>query len=976
MKRFFSRRSFKRQIILTFTGGFFFLVVPFAGHMVNTESAYLYHESEDSAQGLARSLAVSSRSWVLAYDLAGLQEVVHSFQSYPELRYAMVISPSGQVLAHSDASKTGLFLSDATSLTLLQAPPTSRVLRDTKTLVDVAVPIEIDGRPIGWARIGLGRDSIAADLHSIVSSSIVFVCIAFGLSLLAAFLIASRLGYRIGALVRVAEDVQAGNFSTRAVISNRKDELSKLADSLNLMLDTLAQNEKDLHSASRYTRSLIEACLDPLVTISPEGKITDVNRASETATGLSRTELIGTDFSDYFTEPERAREGYRSVFLNGLLTDYPLSLRHKDGHVMEVLYNASVYRDDTGTVQGVFAAARDITERKRADATRMQLSAIVESSNDAIIGKTLDGIITHWNKAAEKIYGYTAAEIVGQSITVLADPARHAEIQALLEKIRNGEMVVSRDSERIRKDGSRIHVALTLSPIRDAFGKVTGISTIARDITERKRAEDELTRYRDHLEELVDQRTADLLAARNAAEAANRAKSIFLANMSHELRTPLNAILGFSGLMRKDPSLPESQRQYLDIVNRSGEHLLTLINDVLDMAKIEAGRVQLENAPFDLGLLMRDTMDMMKLRAQEKGLLLLTEQSSQFPRYVVGDEARLRQVLINLVGNAIKFTCQGGVTVRLSSTRGDAPRLLIEVEDSGPGITPEDQQRIFKPFVQLDRQDGGNEGAGLGLAIARQFVQLMGGSIQLESTPGKGSLFRIDLPLHEVGQNVLPPSEAVEQRDVAGLAPGQPEYRILIVEDQTDNQLLLVKLMESIGFPVKVAENGQRGVELFQSWQPHLIWMDRRMPVMDGVEATRRIRRLPGGQTVKIVAVTASAFKEQKEELRGAGMDGFVRKPYRSGEIYECLSKQLGVRYRYNEAPEQKAAETLLPEMLSGLPEDLRQELRSALSSLESERIDAALRKVAALDPQLHKTLSRFAENFDYPAILKALPHD
>ncbi|MDD2769768.1 MAG: PAS domain S-box protein [Methylococcus sp.] len=976
MKRFFSHGSFKRQIILTFAAGFFFLITPFAGHMVKTESAYLYHESEDATQGLAQSLAVSSRSWVLAHDLAGLQEIVQSFQNYPELRYAMVVSPSGQVLAHSDASKTGLFLSDKTSLTLIQAPPTSRVLRDTESIIDIAVPIEIDQRPIGFARIGLGRDSIAADLHSILSSSAVFVFFAFGLSLLAAFLIASRLGYRIGALVRVAEDVQSGNFSTRAVISDRKDELSKLADSLNLMLDTLAQNEKDLHGASRYTRSLIEASLDPLVTISPEGKITDVNQASERATGRGRTELIGTDFSDYFTEPERAREGYRSVFLKGFVTDYPLSLRHKDGRVMEVLYNASVYRDDSGTVQGVVAAARDITERKQAEATRMQLAAIVESSNDAIVGKTLDGVITHWNKGAEKIYGYSAEEIAGQSIMVLADPSRHGEIHALLEKIRKGEMVLNHESERIRKGGSRIHVALTLSPIRDVFGKVTGISTIARDITERKLAEDELKRYRDHLEELVDQRTADLLSARNAAEAANQAKSVFLANMSHELRTPLNAILGFSGLMRKDPLLPESQRQYLDIINRSGEHLLTLINDVLEMAKIEAGRLQMESAPFDLGLLVRDTMDMMKLRAQEKGLLLLTDQSSLFPRYIVGDEARLRQILINLVGNAIKFTRQGSVTVRLNSTRGDAPRLLIEVEDSGPGITPEDQKCIFKPFVQLDRQGSGKEGAGLGLAITRQFVQMMGGSIQLESTPGKGSLFRIDLPLHEVGQNALPPSDAIEQRDVAGLASGQPEYRILIVEDQADNQLLLVKLMESIGFPVKVAENGQRGVELFQTWQPHLIWMDRRMPVMDGVEAARHIRRLPGGQAVKIVAVTASAFKEQKEELRDAGMDDFVRKPYRACEIYECLSKQLGVRYRYNEAPEQEAAEVLTPEMLSGLPEDLRQELRSALSSLESERIDAAIRKVAALDPKLQKTLSRFAENFDYPAILKALHHD
>ncbi|MFA6971002.1 MAG: PAS domain S-box protein [Gallionella sp.] len=252
------------------------------------------------------------------------------------------------------------------------------------------------------------------------------------------------------------------------------------------------KEEEALIKANAYARSLIEASLDPLVTISLEGKITDVNKATEKATGRSRAELIGEDFSYYFTEPDKARAGYRQVFAEGFVTDYPLALCHSDGHVTDVLYNASVYRDEAGKVLGVFAAARDITERKRAAATLTQLAAIVESTNDAIIGKTTDGIITSWNKGAEKIYGYTADEIIGKPITFLAPSSRHAEIQGFLGKIRNGLTVANYESERIRKDGAVIQVALTLSPIRDALGNISGISTIARDITEKKRMEQAL----------------------------------------------------------------------------------------------------------------------------------------------------------------------------------------------------------------------------------------------------------------------------------------------------------------------------------------------------------------------------------------------------------------------------------------------------------------------------------------------------
>ncbi|NJA06316.1 PAS domain S-box protein [Methylococcaceae bacterium WWC4] len=669
-----------------------------------------------------------------------------------------------------------------------------------------------------------------------------------------------------------------------------------------------------------------------------------------------------------------------SVLIDGFLEyQYEARLRHADGQYRwQQVRGFGIRRDSHGKVTRVLGTRMDIHERKLAEQAMRESEAkyrrIVDTATEGIWVVGPDGLTNFVNGRMAELVGYRAEELNGRPMSDFM-PAEDADDH--LEKLRRRRAGITENYERrfLTRRGQFIWAQVSAAPIFDDDGVFQGSLAMVTDISERKRNEEELRRYKDHLEDTVLQRTAELLEARDAAEAANKAKSVFLANMSRELRTPLNAILGFSGLMRTDAQLTDNQRDNLDIINRSGAHLLNLINDVLEMAKIEAGHLQVEIAPFDLGGLVRDVTELMQVRAEEKGLRLTLDQSSEFPRYIKSDESRLRQILINLINNAIKFTEQGGVTVRLGVKENARHHLIIEVEDSGAGIAPQDRQRLFEPFVQLADSRLPQSGTGLGLAITRQFVEMLHGRIEVDSQPGKGSLFRIELPVELSDTVDIPSQHADKLGPIVGLEPGQPRYRILIVEDQPENQSLLSRLMHTLDLPVKIAENGKQGVELFETWQPDLIWMDRRMPEMDGIEATLRIRRLPGGDKVKIVAVTASAFKEQQREMLDAGMDDFIRKPYRFEEIYDCLARQLGVKYVYLGAPPRNTPIDNEPDLerLAALPAPLRFNLRAAVESLDAARIAAAIGEIAEVAPDLAQTLSRCADYFEYPTILTAL---
>jgi signal transduction histidine kinase/CheY-like chemotaxis protein len=485
------------------------------------------------------------------------------------------------------------------------------------------------------------------------------------------------------------------------------------------------------------------------------------------------------------------------------------------------------------------------------------------------------------------------------------------------------------------------------------------------------------------LEEKVAERTAELIETRNAAVEserraleANRAKSVFLANMSHELRTPLNAILGFAQLLDRDRSIPPQQRDGLNAILRSGEHLLGLINDVLSLSKIEAGRLTLAEQPFDSHGLLRAVDYIIRPRAEAKGVALRIEVAPEVPQTVFGDEGKLRQVLINLLGNAVKFTNRGSVTLRAGWRDAVA---TFEVEDTGEGIAPEELKGLFTPFVQTATGRKSKEGTGLGLVISRDIALLMGGNILVESEPDRGTTFTVTVRLPAAAG-----AEAVSRRrDVVGLAPGQPEWRILIVDDVDQNRAVLRGLLKPLGFALEEAADGETAVEVWKRWTPHMIFMDMRMAGMDGLEATRAIRAAEAaGRHAKpdallepptaIVALTASALEGDRKTIMAAGCDGFVAKPYPHADIFDALAEHLGVRFVYADA-EVVAAPTPPTDLSAGLvalARDERDELTRALTAGDLDAALAVVERIRDRDGSFASELRALIESYRHDEIL------
>lgn len=569
-----------------------------------------------------------------------------------------------------------------------------------------------------------------------------------------------------------------------------------------------------------------------------------------------------------------------------------------------------------------------------------------------------------------------------------------------------GESSTIDDMEVYRPDRI-IPLEVWATPIYDRTGQVVYAIAAFTDISERKQAENLLAQYNRTLEIQVAERTAELTdsnqqlqreiaerkrieielqQAKEAAEAASQAKSTFLANMSHELRSPLNAILGFAQLMLRSSTLLPEHQEKTRIIYRSGEHLLSLINDVLDMAKIESGRISLNETAFDVIALLNDLRDMFYIKAQEKRLYFKIEWSADIPQTVLTDEIKLRQVLINLLSNAFKFTSSGSVFLRLSVEPKQNPifnkKLVLhfEVSDTGCGVAAHELASIFQPFVQTKSGQQVQGGTGLGLPISRHFVQMMGGEMTVESEINKGTNCKFYI---QCLPDAIPNRETSKIASrVITLAPNQPSYRILIADDRAENRQLLAEMLQELGFSVRVASNGMEAVQIWQNWQPELIFMDVYMPVMNGYLAVQQIRaqeheKVKHGnlKSVKIVAVSASSFETDRETARRAGYDEFIPKPFTERDIFEIISRYLGVRYIYDESGLGATSTELdfniqIPAALAALPIEFMLRLEQATISLDSILMESIIEEISTHDRALAEALKALINDFNHSTIL------
>ncbi|MBN1486051.1 MAG: response regulator [Anaerolineae bacterium] len=591
-----------------------------------------------------------------------------------------------------------------------------------------------------------------------------------------------------------------------------------------------------------------------------------------------------------------------------------------------------------------------------------------------LITQRKDSEIIMANQAVADYLELPLDEVIGsRSLNFYADPTdRPVVIQELAEqgKITNRVFRVKTYS------GREMMMLLNMIPIKFS-GKDCLLSGLA-DITAQIEAE------------TVAQE------AKIAAERANRAKSVFLANMTHELRTPLNAVLGYSQLMLRDVNLTPEQRENLEIIGRSGEHLLALIDDVLDLSKIEMGKAELQCEVFDLHKMLLGLGEMFSLRAKQKGLSLVFDFSPDVPRYVQADVGKLRQVLINLLGNAIKFTEHGGIRMQVSrkpevdlnfgvvEVLPSDPTLVnpfsvllhFEIKDTGAGIVSEELDKVFAVFEQTESGRKSKVGTGLGLPISREYVRMMGGDLFVSSEVGVGTCFYFDVVVEVMDAAMAQLQNTRQSLRAVALSPEQPVYKLLVVDDVDTGRQLLVKLLSPLGFNVREAANGREVLAIWQEWQPDLIFMDIRMPAMDGREATRQIRALPGGTETIIIAMTASAFDENREAFLAEGCDDLVRKPFLEATIFTKLEQYLGVQFVY-EIPEVQSETPIAvseSEFLAlRVSSEWRSKMHQAIVEGDFQWIEYLVEQIRDMHPGLAKKITELTANFAYDELLHLL---
>ncbi len=691
---------------------------------------------------------------------------------------------------------------------------------------------------------------------------------------------------------------------------------------------------------SQYASSLIEAILDPLITINTDGKITDLNQAKVTITGVERHDLIGTNFIDYFTNPQKAKEVYEEIFEKGTIIDCPLTFKHINGKLTDVLFNGSIYKNVQGEVLGAVVVARNITEQKwaielrRANkelafqnnekekraaelilankelvfqnnekekrrienreleefsyslklASQYSLS-LIEASLDPLVTISPEGKITDMNEALANITGIARENLTGTHFfDYFTEPDKAREVYE--EVFAKGSVADSPLTLR-HKDGKLTDVLFNGSVYKDDKGNVLGVVIVARDITDQKRIATELTEaivFAGLAVEIAEEAKLKAESATLIAESAVKAKQQFLSNMSHEIRTPMNAIIGFTKVLLKT-DITAKQIEYLRAIKISGDALIVLINDILDLAKVDAGKMSFEQTPFKMSISISAMLHLFEPKIHEKNLSLVKDYDKSIPDMLVGDPVRLHQIILNLVSNAVKFTNRGSITISVMLLGQDDNSVTIEfkVKDTGIGISASKMDSIFENFQQASsgtsRLYGGT---GLGLAIVKQLVEAQGGSIKVESKIDHGSTFSFILNFQKTK------IQTESETDLLKLEADVKNIKVLVAEDIKLNQLLMRTLLDDFGFECEIAGNGKIAIEMLKTKSFDIILMDLQMPEMNGFEATEYIRHQLKSD-IPIIALTADVTTVDLEKCKAVGMNDYISKPVDEKLLYSKI---------------------------------------------------------------------------------------
>lgn len=689
-----------------------------------------------------------------------------------------------------------------------------------------------------------------------------------------------------------------------------------------------------------------------------DGILTYSNNTFARMHGWEPAEIMGKHLSMLHTEEQmpRVRETIALVQKNGGFSAEEVPRVRRDGSTFVSLMNSQIIFDDKQRPQFMFATVIDITELKSSEAEIRKFRLAIEQSPVAMVVTDLKGVILYTSPAFSAITGYSAEEALGKPTSILKSGTTSREVYTdLWHTIEAGRTWCGEWQNR-KKSGELYLEKATISPVFDEKGRIINFVAVKEDITERRQAEENRI-------------------AREAAEEASRVKSAFLSNMSHEIRTPLNAIIGFSQILKNDTSLDAKQSEQIKTIWRSGEHLLELINDILDLSKIEAGQLKLNMKDFCLTDLLLDVENMFRMTIENKGLEFFVQKQQSLPEYINGDSARLRQIAINLLGNSVKFTRKGSITLRAGicsdspycSTESDEVCLMIEVADTGIGIPDEFKPHIFEAFAQTSVGSAAG-GTGLGLPICLNIARQMGGDLEFTSQAGKGTVFVLKIPVRiAAAGSVIHDTHTSEK--IERLKPESCPCRILVVDDRQENRDLLRAILEPVGFSLEEAVNGQEALTKFEQWSPHAVLMDMRMPVMDGYEATKKLKASEKGKNTPVIAITASSFGSDEQKVLEAGANGYIRKPFKPPELFGKLAGLLKLEFitaDENVSAGQVKRGVLTRESMICLPSGLIANMSQAVALGKMTKLRELIAEAETIDTTLAAQLQALADSYDY----------